>query len=184
MITDVMIMSRRPYSSGAKAVNKRIGEILTSLIPDPSDKNTEKGLRNTIYKLKKDGLIDYEETNRGRKILITQKGKDFITRSKESLLPPRRYFSVESQKSDKGLKIIIFDIPESERRKRNWLRSAIKNLGFNQLQQSVWAGNASIPELFLVDIKELNLLNFVEIFSVNKKGTIQKHPLNRLTKPA
>ena len=32
--------------------------------------------------------------------------------------------------------IVAFDIPECERRKRVWLRSALKNIGFNLIQKA------------------------------------------------
>jgi len=172
LITDLLLLSRRPYSSGVKLVNKRIKEVSSLLFPVISGK--ERSLKNVIYKLKKDGLIEYRESSQGREIAITQKGKYLLEKTESDILPRRRYSIEESTESDKSLKIIIFDIPEKERRKRDWLRSVIKNLGFNQLQQSVWAGNKPIPESLLKDIKELKLLNFVEIFSVDKKGTIKK----------
>ena len=172
LITDLLIMSRRPYSSGTKIINKRIKEIYPLLFPILSGR--EKSLKNIIYKLKKDGLIGYETTDRGRSIFITQSGKEFVKKLNKNALPVTRYYHRDLQETDKSLKIIIFDIPEKERNKRDWLRAVIKNLGFNQLQQSVWVGNKPIPESFLSDLKELKLLNFVEIFSVGKRGTIEK----------
>ncbi len=173
LFTDMLLLSRKPYSSSVKIVNKRMKEVSNLLFPVLSGK--ERSLRNVIYKLKKDGLIEYKETGEEKKILITQKGRDLITKNKDNIgFPEARYLSIETPETKKTLSIIIFDIPEKDRNKRAWLRSAMKNIGFKQLQQSVWAGNVPIPEDFLNDLKELKILKFVEVFSVGKRGTIEK----------
>lgn len=41
-------------------------------------------------------------------------------------------------KWDKKWRIIIFDIPEKQRRKRDGFRRDIQNLGFKKLQNSIW----------------------------------------------
>ncbi|OGF74791.1 CRISPR-associated endonuclease Cas2 [Candidatus Giovannonibacteria bacterium RIFCSPHIGHO2_02_43_13] len=76
--------------------------------------------------------------------------------------------------SDGNLKIIIFDVPEKERKLRAWLRSALKILGFRMLQQSVWIGKGRIPELFLFDLRQKNLLPYIHIMEVNKGGTVKE----------
>ena len=68
--------------------------------------------------------------------------------------------------------IVIFDIPERERRKRNQLRRELVYLGFKKLQQSVWIGQTQIPEEFIKELKEKDILPYIHIFSVEKKGTV------------
>jgi DNA-binding transcriptional regulator PaaX len=75
---------------------------------------------------------------------------------------------------DNKLKVIIFDIPEKERHKREWLRVSLLALGFSFLQQSVWMGKNKIPESFIVDLRDRKLLPCVEIFEINQKGTIER----------
>src|SRR3990167_838001 len=70
--------------------------------------------------------------------------------------------------------IVIFDIPERERRKRAWLRLALKNIGLKLIQRSVWMGKVKIPKEFLDDIRELHLVNFVEIFEITKSGSLNQ----------
>ena len=69
--------------------------------------------------------------------------------------------------------IVSFDVPEKEKRKRGWLRSTLKNLGFRMLQKSVWIGKVKIPEAYLEDLKRLRLLSYIEIFAISKRGTIR-----------
>ena len=125
-----------------------------------------------LYKLKTDGLIK-ENIKTGKTILeITNKGKDKFKQLKDNRSVKPEYKMIQAN----DLKIIIFDIPESERFKRQWLRDALKVLGFTMLQKSVWAGKVVLPEEFFNDLHKQNLLQFVEIFAVTKSGTLK--PLN------
>ena len=72
------------------------------------------------------------------------------------------------------LVIVAFDIPEIQKKKRVWLRENLRALDLIMLQKSVWAGNVILPKAFIKEIRNQELLNYVHIFSVNRKGTIQK----------
>ncbi len=131
-------------------------------------KERKKRLRVFISKMKHDGLIENTGSS-NEKIKISEKGKEKIKELK-SRLPDRRY-----KKEDQDqLVIISFDIPEKLRRKRNWLREVIRNLGFSMIHQSVWFGKTKIPESFINDMNELKILEYVEIFEISKTGTLKK----------
>ena len=90
-------------------------------------------------------------------------------------MPINSYNDSKSRsKNDDRLIIVIFDIPERERRKRAWLRLALKNIGLKLIQRSVWMGKVQIPKEFLDDIRELHLVNFVEIFEITKSGSLNQ----------
>ncbi len=128
-----------------------------------------------IYKLKKDGLIEKAKRQKPVLLRITAKGEKILgllTKRKNATLPSFSYKN-DLPKNDK-LILVIFDIPESERRKRSWLRSALKNMKFNLIQKSVWIGKVNIPKDFLFDLKKLNLIDFVEIFEISKTGSLTK----------
>ena len=119
-----------------------------------------------ISKMKHDGLIGKLENG---KFEISKKGVDKLNKLKNSL-PVRFYEKTE----DGGPIIISFDIPERLRRKRNWLREVIKNLGFKMIHQSVWVGKGKIPSDFIIDLENLKILEFVEIFKISKTGSLKK----------
>ncbi len=133
--------------------------------------------RQKFYKLmnhlQKQGLVKKtkEEYSKNSRWKITQKGSDKLKELRESNFqkPPAVY------KKEKGneLKIIIFDIPEEEKKKRTWLRETLVNLGFSMLQKSVWMGNYKLPGGFIKDLEGLDMLSYVHIFSVNKIGTLK-----------
>ncbi len=128
---------------------------------------------NLIYSLKKDGLIE-EKIKGGRKFFtITKKGKGKILLLKnknKKMLPATSY---QKESSDK-FTIIAFDVPEIEKKKREWLRAVIKNLGFKMIQKSVWIGKIKMPKEFLDDLLKLRLVNFVEIFEISKSGSLEQ----------
>jgi hypothetical protein len=127
---------------------------------------------NLLYHLQKEGLI--KKKNKGKTSwLITKKGKEKLRKLKEQQKDfiPKKTYNLE--KGD-DLKIVIFDIPEKYREKRDWLRWVLLNLNFKMLQKSVWIGQNKLPQDFIKDLKELNILQYIEIFSVNKTGTIKQ----------
>ncbi len=125
-------------------------------------------LSKFISKMKKDGLIK-EAGRNSFKLQISNKGKSKLEQLKESL--PDRHYSSEYQNI---FTIISFDIPEKLRRKRNWLREVIKNLKFEMVHQSVWIGKAKIPEKMVLDLEDLKILEYIEIFEISKTGTLKK----------
>lgn len=135
---------------------------------DPKEIELQRFYR-MLWSLKKQGLIIKSKN----KWVRTSKGRERCRRILErwrNLLPRRNYNAEPSEE----LKLVIFDIPEKERRKRVWLRSALNHLGFKRLQKSVWDGKVMIPEEFLNDLRKMHLLQCVEIFAITKTGSLRE----------
>jgi len=126
-----------------------------------------KRLQNFLYQMKHDGLI--ELTKKEKKISISAKGKQKIEVLRNKL--PNRHY--EKVMTDRVI-IISFDIPEKLRRKRDWFREVIRNLGFKMIHQSVWMGKKKVPKELIDDLEDLKILEYVEIFEVTKSGTLRK----------
>jgi DNA-binding transcriptional regulator PaaX len=127
-----------------------------------------------IYKLKNDGLI---VKNRDKKIWgITNEGKNKIKKLTQEVLGIQLKSGYKVEQSDE-LKIVIFDIPESMKEKRRWLRDVLRNLKFTMLQKSVWIGKTILPENFIKDSREQNILKYIEIIVVTKYGTLKHAPI-------
>lgn len=122
--------------------------------------------------LKRNGFVSKKKTSKNAEWVITPKGK-------EKLISPNIKESLEikplklgkTQKDD--LKVIVFDIPETYRKIRNWLRISLINFGFRKLQKSVWIGDNLLPEDFFNALKRLKILKFVHIFSIKDSGSIK-----------
>lgn len=123
-----------------------------------------------LYRLRKDGLVS-EVNKKGKYFLkLTTKGRSILEKLKINYLPAVKYENTK----DETLKIIIFDIPEEERRKRAWLRSALKNLNFKMIQKSVWLGKVKLPREFIDDLERINILSYIEIFAITKTGSLRQ----------
>lgn len=161
-------ISTSGYGASRKTIEKRASKVresreamLSGLKISNSGRNY-KNFANILYKLKSDGLI-YSAKG---KLTIAQAGREALGNH----LPRRDYQSA----GDGNLKIIIFDVPEKYSSKRKWLRRVLLSLGFSMLQKSVWAGKKRLPVGFLEDLKETNLIDYVDIFEITKKGTMQE----------
>jgi CRISPR-associated endonuclease Cas2 len=122
-----------------------------------------------IYRLKRDGLI---QINKNETLDITAKGKQFwerLRKRKNANIPSNRY---RSATSDRFI-IVAFDIPEKERRKRNWLRSVLKNIGLTMTQKSLWLGKVKLPPELIADLHKLDMTDYVEIFEITKTGSLK-----------
>lgn len=69
-------------------------------------------------------------------------------------------------------RLVIFDIPEKERHKRDIIRTELIMAGYTQFQKSVWVGQKPLPQGFLELIESFGLVNRVHIFSIRDAGTL------------
>jgi DNA-binding transcriptional regulator PaaX len=127
---------------------------------------------NLLSRLQKQGFIkkrksDHEKTLWG----LTSNGLRYLKILKRD---KKFLFSLKPQTEGKKdyLKVIVFDIPEIQKKKRNWLRNTLANFNFSMLQKSVWIGDSQLPEDFFRSLKELNLLPYIHIFAVSKEGSL------------
>jgi len=120
-----------------------------------------------LSKLRKENLIVKDK--RG-KITITKQGQKFLDKN---IKKPSRHNKYKIEKNLNGeIILVVFDIPEKQRLKRDWLRFQLEQFNFKVLQKSVWWGTAGLPNKFIEDLKKYEILDYVHVFSVKKKGTI------------
>ncbi|MEK9174343.1 MAG: hypothetical protein AAB725_00010 [Patescibacteria group bacterium] len=114
-----------------------------------------------LNRLKNQGLV---AKTGGRKYaiwLLTPKGKNKIDS-----------YYIKAAKSDGVPRLVMYDVPETERKKRDLLRYELVACDYRQLQKSVWLGYAPLPEEFIQSLKDMNLKNKVQIVSIHKSGTL------------
>ena len=119
-------------------------------------------VKTTLSRLKRRGLLE----NNNHVWQLTQKGKEYIA---------KKLFrkNVDAIKKKHCL-IIAFDIPETIRRKRNWLREMLVLFEFKQLQKSVWFGPAPLPHEFMEMLREGDLLQYLRFFEAKEADIIGK----------
>ena len=111
-------------------------------------KATRKSLQSSYYKAIKNGLIARGENGLPR---LTEKG-----------LKKTKPFVAKKMKQARLM--IVFDIPEAERKKRDRLRLLLRELSFKQIQKSVWVSDNDHREYIQAEINELQLINYVQLF--------------------
>ncbi len=133
-----------------------------------------------LNQLKREGLIKKTQLREKTFWSITRRGREHFTKiwlrnsrrdktvKSEPPLPKKKY----NVRPIKSLVIVSFDVPEYARKRRNWLRAYLVSFGLKKLQKSVWVGKCGIPEEFIRDLKDLEMLAWVQIFSVTRRGTM------------
>lgn len=128
-----------------------------------SRKFSKKTFATMLSRLQKQGLV----TKHANRWSITSFGKKFLG---------ERWFKgkTKSNEPDGVMRLVVFDIPERERKRRLWLRLELLACDYKILQKSVWIGYCPLPEEFFSALDYLNLRDCVHIFSVKSKGTLKE----------
>ena len=160
------------YSQIQKVYESKTGNMDRVVMNVSEIKHYRQNYQKLLSKLKREGLIAVKTNVNSKHFFITQHG-----RMKLSALEARwarRFPPINYSRTKRRHPVIVeFDIPEIERRKRDWLREVLKHLGLKMVQRSVWVGSWELPEEFLEDLRILNIVDCVEIFEVGKSGTLK-----------
>ncbi len=95
---------------------------------------------------------------------ITPKGKKYLTKKYDSLTQFNSPFS----KNDSKNLLVLFDIPETRKAEREWLRWHLKKFNYIMIQKSVWRGPSPLPKEFLEYIEKLKLKKHLKMLKVSK----------------
>ncbi|MBU1179139.1 hypothetical protein KKB69_02300 [Patescibacteria group bacterium] len=90
-------------------------------------------IKTCIGRLKQQGLIKFESKNGKTFVRLTEKGKEKLLKYQLQEIKIKK-----PSKWDNKWRVIIFDIKENRRYIRDSLRKELINLGFFNLQKSVW----------------------------------------------
>jgi len=118
------------YGASFKRMEYLRNKAESGRLRDRDQREKEQWLRQRyydfLYHLKEDGLIQKDGED---KFKLTLKGRFKIkelAKAKKCALPSVSY----SREDSESVIIVTFDIPEKDRRKRAWLRSALKNIAY------------------------------------------------------
>jgi DNA-binding transcriptional regulator PaaX len=128
---------------------------------------SKKKVANAVRNLKQRKLIEIIEEKDGKiKVQLTNKGKKRIKDFYFDAL------SIEKPKKwDRKWRILIFDIPSKPKifnQAREALRSKIKELGFHQMQKSVWVCPYECEDEILLVAELYKVQKHIEILTVEK----------------
>jgi DNA-binding transcriptional regulator PaaX len=125
-----------------------------SFIKDHFKNDSYRKIYTHVYQLEKRGYLEkYKD-----------KGVEFIR------ISPKGEAALESSKrvKDGKWKMIIFDIPETQRPVRDYLRTKLKQLGFKRWQNSIWVTPYKLPDEVISELKILSEKFFVRLIWVDK----------------
>ena len=111
-------------------------------------KANKAALKTAYYRAIKQGLVVIDGGGIPR---LTDKG----------LRQTKKY---QPQKLKNATLMIVFDIPEAEKAKRQRLRLLLRELSFQQIQKSVWMSEFDHREYIRAEIKDFGLETYVELF--------------------
>ena len=102
-------------------------------------------METAISRLKKRGLIEFQNKNGKTFVRLTSKGEEELLKyqlQEVAIKKPKKW--------DGKWRVIIFDIAEQKRRVRDNLRKELINLGFSRLQNSVWVYPYDCEEVIIM----------------------------------
>lgn len=115
---------------------------------DKFQRINHKAARTAFTRVIEQGLV---EINDDGSVRMTAKGR-------------RKLAPYYSKKLAGAQLMVTFDIPEGERRKRNHLRTLLRELSFLQVQKSVWISDFDHRSLIKAEVDELRLHDYVQVF--------------------
>ncbi|MEK9135109.1 MAG: hypothetical protein AAB451_02315 [Patescibacteria group bacterium] len=121
--------------SGAVAIAATSPYFVQNIIKNfkSAGKYQKKKVYDTFYNLRKRGFINFENKNHQIYISLTDKGKKAAGRFQIDDLKINK-----PKKWDGKWRLVIFDIIQLQRLKRDVFRGKLKELGFRPLQKSIW----------------------------------------------
>ena len=130
------------------------------ILAERAFKNKSKAsIHSTLQRLKRENLITNTDG-----WLLTDKGVKYY--ENKLLFTP---LSSPFKKEDLKNIVLAFDIPEPERRKRNWLRNQLKIYGYTMVQRSLWQGPGPLPEEFKKRAGQLKISKNIKTFKITNK---------------
>lgn len=67
--------------------------------------------------------------------------------------------------------LLMYDIPYTRKKERDWFRRQLKTFDFIMIQKSVWVGPSPLPEDFLDYLKRIDLQKEFKTFKLAKSYT-------------
>ena len=117
-------------------------------------------LSQAVKRLRENGLVELI-TDKELIFRLTDSGRDRALWKKMGL---------GEEKWDGKWRLVIWDIPEKRRAARDLLRYKLKQLGFKQWQQSVWASKVNCTKLLRDFIRKTGIEDWVMVVESENVG--------------
>lgn len=127
----------------------------------PKFKNySQNSMSGTLSYLEKKGFVEHADEG----LLITLRGQEYVKKKTASL---KQFFHAFDKEAPKNL-IVMFDIPETKKAEREWLRWHLKKFNYAMIQKSVWVGPSPLPKEFIDYLQEIKIKDGFKTFKLAK----------------
>jgi len=148
-IIEILLIGAHP----SRALNSLTNEVLQKRVKPNS-------LYTALDRLEKQRFINLNNNTWH----VTHAGRNWYSKKKERWTPD--FLDSPFQRQSKKDLLVIFDIPEKYKHKREWLREQLKIFGYEMIQRSVWVGPSPLPHSFMNVIHELKIDTHVRKFKI------------------
>ena len=124
-------------------------------------KFSRRSFSTILSKLRTEGLVERRGSRQSASWRLSDDGRAYLRQQMKPLPKP-----------DGIQRLVIFDIPEAMRAKRQAIRAELISCDYQQLQKSVWLGEKPLSNDFIELLDALDAKPYVHIFSVRKTGTL------------
>jgi hypothetical protein len=121
----------------------------------------KKRIGQLIRYLKYNGYLNVKKIKNKDAIIITPKGA-------QKILDIKRKLEGRSKRKDGKWQMVIFDIPEDIRKRRDYFRTGLKRLDYEKLQQSIWICEYDVFKETKELIKYFKLEPFVKLLLIEE----------------
>lgn len=144
-----ILSSLIPYTEANLHLAFKPGKFFDNLerIGDAKTKRTT--LSSSYYKLVRNGFIDFDSSGKPQ---LTKVGTEQLKRYEPKIL------------NGAASILVIFDIPEEQRRLRQKLRTLLRELRFEPVQQSVWSSQYDVLDYLVPELKQEHLDEYVQVY--------------------
>ena len=85
--------------------------------------------------------------------------------------PYLRSFVSDFKKNAPKNLLLMYDVPHTRKKERDWFRRQLKNFDFVMIQKSVWVGSSPLPADFSAYLKRIGLQKEFKTFKLAKSYT-------------
>lgn len=117
-------------------------------------------LSQAVKRLREKGLIEFI-SDEELILRLTDSGRDKALWAK---------MKNGKEKWDGRWRLVVWDIPEKRRQARDLLRFKLKQLGFRQWQQSIWASKVNCTKLLRDFIRQVGIEDWVMVIESDNVG--------------
>ena len=164
--TSLMVSSLfAPYGQSLNQ-GLREGERIMTRCPHNFSVGSRYVVSNTLSRLKSRGLIARSGSKKKAVWRITKPGRQHFKAKflDESALPP----------DDGKIRLVVFDVPEKERGKRDWLRTRLLTCEYSPFQKSVWMGTRPLPKELLDELRSRGLSRYVHVVGLDGLAGVRR----------